>query len=68
MNGLRVAVVTAEGTLHLVKVVIERDTGPTVQIATGLDGTERVVKLASADLTEGRQVDVATAGPITTSR
>lgn len=59
MHGLRVAVVTPENTLHLVKVVVERDTGPTVQIATGLDGTERVVKLASADLTEGRPVDVA---------
>jgi membrane fusion protein, multidrug efflux system len=59
MNGLRVAVITPEGTVHLVKVVVERDTGPTVQIATGLDGTERVVKLGSAELTEGRQVDVA---------
>jgi membrane fusion protein (multidrug efflux system) len=59
MNGIRVATVTPEGTLRLVKVVVERDTGPTVQIATGLDGTEKVVKLASAELVEGRSVDVA---------
>lgn len=59
MNGIRVAIVTPENTLRLVKVVVERDTGPTVQIATGLDGTEKVVKLGSAELSEGRQVDVA---------
>lgn len=58
-SGIRVATVTPEGTLKLQRVVIERDTGPTVQIASGLDGTERVVKLGSAELTEGRPVDVA---------
>jgi membrane fusion protein, multidrug efflux system len=61
MNGIRVAIVTPDNTLHLVKVVVERDTGPTVQIATGLDGTEKIVKLGSAELIEGRQVDVAPA-------
>lgn len=63
MHGLRVAVVTPEGTLRLVKVVVERDTGPTIQVSTGLTGTEAVVKLASADLTEGRPVEVAPAPP-----
>ncbi len=58
-SGIRVATVTPEGTLKLVRVVIERDIGSTVQIASGLDGTERVVKLGSAELTEGRPVDVA---------
>ena len=57
-GGIRVAKVTPDGTLELVRVVIERDTGATVQIASGLDGTERVVKLASAELTDGRPVDV----------
>jgi RND family efflux transporter MFP subunit len=57
--GLRVAVVTADDTIHLAPVTIERDTGATFLIGSGLDGTERVVKLASAELTEGRKVEVA---------
>jgi RND family efflux transporter MFP subunit len=58
-GGLRVAVVAADDTIHLVTVTIERDTGATILIASGLDGTERVAKLASTELTEGRKVDVA---------
>jgi membrane fusion protein (multidrug efflux system) len=57
-HGQRVAVVDAESKIHLVPVVVERDTGPTIEIASGLTGTEQVVKLASADLTEGKLVDV----------
>jgi hypothetical protein len=57
-NGVRVAVVGPGDVLKLVPVVVERDTGPTVQIASGLDGTERVVKLAGAELVEGRPVEV----------
>jgi RND family efflux transporter MFP subunit len=56
-KGVRVSVVAADGTIHYLPVVIERDTGPTVEIASGLDGSERVVKLASADLVEGKKVD-----------
>ena len=37
-HGSRVAVVDAESKIHLVPVVVERDTGPTVEIASGLDG------------------------------
>ncbi len=58
-KGLRVAVVTADSKLHLVPVVVERDTGATLQIASGLDGTERIVRLASAELVDGRPVEVA---------
>jgi RND family efflux transporter MFP subunit len=58
-HGSRVAVVTEDSEIKLVPVVIERDTGPTVEIASGLVGTERVVKLASAQLTDGRRVEVA---------
>lgn len=57
--GVRVAVVTPAGTLALVPVVLERDTGPTVQIASGLEGDEKVVRIASAELVAGRPVDVA---------
>jgi len=58
-KGLRVAVVGPDETLRLVPVVIERDTGPTLEISSGLDGTERVVKLAGAELVPGRKVVVA---------
>jgi membrane fusion protein, multidrug efflux system len=57
-KGQRVAVVDAESKIHLVPVVLERDTGPTIEIASGLTGTERVAKLASAAFTEGRSVEV----------
>ena len=58
-NGVRVATVTPEGTIHLLPVVVERDTGSMVEIASGLDTTDRIVKLGSAALIEGRHVDVA---------
>lgn len=57
-KGQRVAVVDADSKIHLVPVVLERDTGPTVEIASGLAGTERVAKLGSAAFTEGRPVEV----------
>src|SRR5262249_17167924 len=57
-QGTRVAVVGADNRIHLVPIVIERDTGPTIQIATGIAETDRVVKITSADLVEGRQVEL----------
>jgi membrane fusion protein (multidrug efflux system) len=57
-QGLRVAVVEASGEIHFRSVVLERDVGATVQIASGLRGDERVVKLASAALNEGSKVRV----------
>jgi membrane fusion protein (multidrug efflux system) len=57
-HGSRVAVVDASSTVHLVPVVIERDTGPTVEISSGLTGTERIAKLASARFIDGKKVDV----------
>jgi membrane fusion protein (multidrug efflux system) len=57
-QGLRVAVVGAQDTIHFQPIVLERDTGATLQIASGLNGDERVVKLANAALTEGMKVQV----------
>jgi hypothetical protein len=37
---------------------LERDAGPTIEIASGLDGSERVVKLANAALDDGETVRV----------
>jgi len=55
-KGLRVALVDDGDTLRLVPVVVERDTGATVQISSGLTADARVVKLSSADMVDGKRV------------
>ncbi len=60
-QGLRVAVVDAEHRLHFAPITIERDTGATLQIATGLGGDERVVKIAVPGLVEGDPLEVTEA-------
>jgi RND family efflux transporter MFP subunit len=57
-KGVRVAVVDSDSKVHLVPVVVERDTGSTIELASGLTGTERVAKLGSAAFSEGRSVEV----------
>jgi membrane fusion protein, multidrug efflux system len=61
-RGTRVATVGADGHVQMRAVGIERDTGQTLQIATGLDGSEKIVKLANAGLTDGSSVEVITSG------
>jgi multidrug efflux pump subunit AcrA (membrane-fusion protein) len=58
-RGQQVAVVDAQNKLHLVPVVVERDKGQTIDIASGLQGNERVAKLGSAAFVEGMSVEVA---------
>jgi RND family efflux transporter MFP subunit len=58
-HGSRVAIVDDASEIKLVPIVIERDTGATVEVASGLTGTERVVKLASAQFVDGKRVEVA---------
>jgi membrane fusion protein (multidrug efflux system) len=57
-SGLRVAVVDSNDTLRFSKIVIERDTGATLQVASGIDGDDRIVRLASASLAQGTHVKV----------
>jgi membrane fusion protein, multidrug efflux system len=57
-HGPRVALVDAQQRIRLRQLGIERDLGATIQIARGLEGGERVVKLASAALVEGQEVQV----------
>lgn len=57
-QGLRVAVVDEGSRLRLVPITIERDTGATLHVATGLTGDERVVKLALPGLPAGSPVEV----------
>jgi membrane fusion protein (multidrug efflux system) len=67
-SGLRVAVVDSNDTLHFSKIVIERDTGATLHVSSGVGSDDRIVRLASASLTQGnrvkvRQVDAQPAPP-----
>ena len=62
-SGTRVAVVDAQQKLKFVPITIERDTGATLYIATGLQGGERVVKIAVPSAVEGDAVEVATPAP-----
>lgn len=59
--GVRVATVDATSHVKFVPVIIERDTGATVQIASGLTGDERVIKIAVPSLLDGDLVEVAAA-------
>lgn len=62
-GGTRVAVVDAQQKLHFVPITIERDTGSTLYIATGLQGGERIVKIAVPSALEGDAVEVAATPP-----
>jgi membrane fusion protein (multidrug efflux system) len=57
-HGTRVATVDAAGKIHFVDIVIERDTGASIQVASGLTGSESIVKVGVASYAEGTQVDV----------
>ncbi|HXX70551.1 MAG TPA: efflux RND transporter periplasmic adaptor subunit [Polyangiaceae bacterium] len=59
-KGIRVAVVGPDDAVHIVPIVVERDNGATFDVAAGLTGGERVIKLPSVDLDEGRSVAIAT--------
>ena len=62
-RGLRVAVVDEQDRVRFRTIELERDAGAVLQIASGLRGGERVVKLASAGLSEGDHVRVR-GGPL----
>jgi RND family efflux transporter MFP subunit len=61
-QGLRVAIVSAQQHVHFASITIERDTGATLWVATGLTGDERIVKIAVPTLNEGDAVEVAATG------
>jgi RND family efflux transporter MFP subunit len=58
-QGVRVAVVDAQSKAHFVPITIERDTGATLWVATGLTGDEKLVKVAVPSLLDGDPVEVA---------
>jgi RND family efflux transporter MFP subunit len=57
-RGTRVATVGPDNRVQMKSVGIERDTGQTLHIATGLDGSEKIVKLANVGLTDGSPVEI----------
>jgi RND family efflux transporter MFP subunit len=62
-KGVRVAILDEADDVRFVPVVVERDTGATIEIASGLRGDERVVRVPPPQLTEGVHVEVAKATP-----
>ena len=61
-NGVRVAIVE-NGKLRMAKVNVERDNGPTMDISSGIQDTDKIVKLATAELVDGRAVEVVPDAP-----
>ena len=57
-KGMRVTIVGPDDALHAAPIVVERDTGATFEVSAGLSETDRVVKIASPEQTEGRPVTV----------
>ena len=61
-EGMRVAVVDAQGRVHLRPVRIGRNYGETVEVLDGVTGTEQLVLNPSDSLADGDQVAIAQAG------
>ncbi|HEY3804085.1 MAG TPA: efflux RND transporter periplasmic adaptor subunit [Kofleriaceae bacterium] len=56
-QGLRVATVDGHNKVHYARITIERDTGGTLWVGTGVTTKDRVIKLAVPTLVEGDIVD-----------
>jgi hypothetical protein len=59
-QGVRVAIVDPERKVRFKSIAIERDTGATLWVASGLTGDEKLVKIAVASLGDGDVVELAT--------
>jgi len=59
-QGLRVAIVMPNDTLHLQPISVERDLGATVQVASGITATDLLVQITGADLSEGQKIERVT--------
>jgi RND family efflux transporter MFP subunit len=57
-KGVHLAVIDAESRVKFVPIVVEYDDGTNLAVASGLQGTERVVKNPGARLSEGIEVEV----------
>jgi multidrug efflux pump subunit AcrA (membrane-fusion protein) len=57
-QGTRVATVDAQNKIKMVPITIERDTGASLWVASGLTGSERIVKIAVPSALDGDPVEV----------
>jgi RND family efflux transporter MFP subunit len=57
-QGTRIGIVDGQNKIAFRKVGIERDLGSTIEIASGLDGTERILRIANAALAAGTLVEI----------
>jgi RND family efflux transporter MFP subunit len=62
-QGTRVATVDAQNKIKMVTITIERDTGASLIVGSGLTGTERIVKIAIPSALDGDPVEVVTPAP-----
>jgi membrane fusion protein, multidrug efflux system len=56
-QGLRVALVRPDNTLHLQSITVERDLGATLQVSSGIAPNDRLVQIVSTELSEGQKVE-----------
>jgi RND family efflux transporter MFP subunit len=57
-QGTRVATVDAQNKIKMVPITIERDTGAALWVASGLTGSERIVKIAIPSAIDGDPVEI----------
>ncbi len=62
-QGMQVALVRPDGTVHLQNVTLGLNFGQTVQVVAGLQATDRFINSPSAGLLEGQHVHVVTGVP-----
>jgi len=58
-DGMRIATVDATKHVKFVKITVERDTGATLQVSTGLEVAQQIIRIAVPSLRDGDLVDVA---------
>lgn len=56
-QGLRVALVRPDNTLHLQSISIERDLGATLQVSSGIGPNDKLVQIVSTELREGQKIE-----------
>jgi RND family efflux transporter MFP subunit len=66
--GAEVATVDHENKVRLQKVLIQRDLGTELEVASGLDGDEQVIVNPPDSIAEGQAVRVVTGSPPATAR
>ncbi|MFI5314150.1 MAG: efflux RND transporter periplasmic adaptor subunit [Myxococcota bacterium] len=62
-QGTRLGIVDADDTLHYRPVVLGRDFGGEIEVASGINGDERVVTTPSAALADGQRVEAVAPPP-----